>query len=37
VGKDAESILKARAELSDRELEKWVRESFMDKKGFIRE
>ena len=37
VGKDAESILKARAELSDRELEKWARESFMDKKGFIRE
>ena len=37
VGKDAESILKARAELSDRELEKWVRESYMDKKGFIRE
>ncbi len=37
VGKDAESILKARAELSDRELEKWVRESFMDKKGFIRQ
>lgn len=37
VGKDAESALKARAELSDRELEKWVRESFMDKKGFIRE
>jgi NAD(P)-dependent dehydrogenase (short-subunit alcohol dehydrogenase family) len=37
VGKDAEYILKARAELSDRELEKWVRESFMDKKGFIRE
>jgi NAD(P)-dependent dehydrogenase (short-subunit alcohol dehydrogenase family) len=37
VGKDAESILKARTELSDRELEKWVRESFMDKKGFIRQ
>ena len=37
VGKDAESILKARAELSERELEKWVRESFMDKKGFIRQ
>jgi NAD(P)-dependent dehydrogenase (short-subunit alcohol dehydrogenase family) len=37
VGKDAESILKARAELSDRELEKWVRESFMDKKGYIRQ
>jgi hypothetical protein len=25
------------AELSDRELEKWVRESFMDKKGLIRQ
>jgi NAD(P)-dependent dehydrogenase (short-subunit alcohol dehydrogenase family) len=37
VGKDAESIIKARAELSDRELEKWVRESFMDKKDFIRQ
>ena len=37
VGKDAESALKARAELSDRELEKWVRESFMDKKGLIRQ
>jgi short-subunit dehydrogenase len=37
VGKDAESVLKARAELSDKELEKWVRESYMDKKGFIRE
>ncbi|MDQ5869454.1 MAG: SDR family oxidoreductase [Thermoproteota archaeon] len=37
VGKDAESVLKARTELSDRELEKWVRESYMDKKGFIRQ
>jgi NAD(P)-dependent dehydrogenase (short-subunit alcohol dehydrogenase family) len=37
VGKDAESVLKARTELSDNELEKWVRESYMDKKGFIRE
>jgi NAD(P)-dependent dehydrogenase (short-subunit alcohol dehydrogenase family) len=36
VGKDAESVLKARTELSDRELEKWVRDSYMDKKGFIR-
>jgi short-subunit dehydrogenase len=34
--KDAESVLKARTELSDKELEKWVRESYMDKKGFIR-
>jgi short-subunit dehydrogenase len=37
VGKDAESIFKARNELSDRELEKWVRESYMEKKGFIRQ
>jgi NAD(P)-dependent dehydrogenase (short-subunit alcohol dehydrogenase family) len=37
VGKDAESVLKARTELPDNELEKWVRESYMDKKGFIRE
>jgi NAD(P)-dependent dehydrogenase (short-subunit alcohol dehydrogenase family) len=37
VGKDAESVLKVRAELSDKEMEKWVRESYIDKKGFIRE
>jgi short-subunit dehydrogenase len=37
VGKDAESIFRARNELSDRELEKWARESYMEKKGFIRE
>jgi NAD(P)-dependent dehydrogenase (short-subunit alcohol dehydrogenase family) len=37
VGKDAESVLKARRELSDKELEKWVRQSYMEKKGFIRE
>jgi NAD(P)-dependent dehydrogenase (short-subunit alcohol dehydrogenase family) len=36
VGKDAESLFKARNELSDRELEKWVRESYMEKKGFVR-
>ena len=36
VGEDAESILKARNELSDRELERWARESYMEKKGFIR-
>ena len=35
VGKDAESILKNRAQLSDVEMEKWARESYMDKKGFI--
>jgi len=37
VGKDAEYVLKVRTELSDKELEKWVRESYMDNKGFIRE
>ena len=36
VGKDGESILKFRGELSDKEMEKWARESYMDKKGFIR-
>ena len=36
VGKDAESLLKARTELSDRELEKWVHASYVEKKGFIR-
>ena len=30
VGKDAESIFKARAQLSDKELEQWARESYMD-------
>jgi NAD(P)-dependent dehydrogenase (short-subunit alcohol dehydrogenase family) len=37
VGKDAESIFKTRAELSDKELEQWVRASYMEKKGFIRQ
>ena len=37
VGKDAESIFKARAELSDKELEQWAREAYMEKKGFIRQ
>src|SRR2546425_5996297 len=37
VGKDAESIFKARAQLSDKEMEQWARESYMDMKGFIRE
>ena len=37
VGKDTESIFKARAELSDRELEQWARESYMKKKGYIGE
>jgi NAD(P)-dependent dehydrogenase (short-subunit alcohol dehydrogenase family) len=36
VGKDAESVLKRRAELSDIEMEEWARESVMEKKGFIR-
>jgi NAD(P)-dependent dehydrogenase (short-subunit alcohol dehydrogenase family) len=36
VGKDAESVIKVRSELSDKELEKWVRESFTEKKGFVR-
>jgi len=31
VGRDAESILKRRAQLSDSEMEKWVRESYMEK------
>jgi NAD(P)-dependent dehydrogenase (short-subunit alcohol dehydrogenase family) len=37
VGRDAESVLNARAELSDKELEQWVRESYIEKKGFIRQ
>jgi NAD(P)-dependent dehydrogenase (short-subunit alcohol dehydrogenase family) len=36
VGKDAESIFRARTELTDRDLEKWIRESYMEKKGFVR-
>lgn len=30
-------IIKARTELSDRDLEKWVRESYVEKKGFVRQ
>ncbi len=37
VGKDAEFALNVREKLSDKEMEKWARESYMDKKGFIRE
>jgi short-subunit dehydrogenase len=37
VGEDAEALFKARAQLSDKELEQWARESYMEKKGFIRE
>ena len=36
VGEDAESIFKTRAQLSDKEMEQWARESYMEKKGFIR-
>ena len=36
VGKDAESIFKARTELSDRELEQWARESYNGKERYIR-
>ena len=36
VGKDAESVLEKRAELSDREMEQWTRESYLEKKGFMR-
>jgi hypothetical protein len=37
VVKDAEYALKVIAKLSDKEMEKWARENYMDKKGFIRE
>ncbi len=37
VGRDVESVLKARTELSDIDLEQWVRESYREKKGFIRQ
>ena len=37
VGKDAVYASKVRAELSDKEMENWARESYMEKKGFIRE
>src|SRR5919107_5797696 len=33
VEKDAKSIFKVRAELSDKEVEQWARESYMEKKG----
>jgi NAD(P)-dependent dehydrogenase (short-subunit alcohol dehydrogenase family) len=35
VGKDAESLFKMRTELSDRQMENWVRESFVEKRGFV--
>lgn len=37
VGRDVESVLKARTEMSDIDLEQWVRESYREKKGFIRQ
>jgi hypothetical protein len=35
VGKDAVSIIKTRQNLSDKELENWVKESIFQQKGFI--
>lgn len=37
VGKDADNIFITRAKLSDKEMEQWSREAYMDKKGFIRQ
>jgi NAD(P)-dependent dehydrogenase (short-subunit alcohol dehydrogenase family) len=37
VGKDAESIFKVRAELPDIEVDQRARESYMEKKGFVRQ
>ena len=37
IGKDAESHFKKREELSDIELEQWVRGSYIEKKGFVRQ
>jgi hypothetical protein len=37
VGKDAEHVLKVLAKLSDKEMQKWAQENYMDKKGLIRE
>ncbi|HLN34692.1 MAG TPA: SDR family oxidoreductase [Nitrososphaeraceae archaeon] len=36
VGKDAISILENRKKLSDRDFEKWMMESLVDQKGFVR-
>ncbi len=36
VGKDAVSIIKTRQDLSDKEFEKWIKESIFQQKGFIR-
>ena len=35
VGKDADSIINARQNLSDKEFENWIKESFFQQKGFI--
>jgi hypothetical protein len=35
VGKDAVSIIKTRQNLSDKELENWIKESIFQQKGFI--
>ena len=35
VGKDAVSIIKTRQKLSDKEFEKWIKESIFQQKGFI--
>ena len=35
VGKDAASIINARQNLSDKEFENWIKESFFQQKGFI--
>jgi NAD(P)-dependent dehydrogenase (short-subunit alcohol dehydrogenase family) len=37
VGKDANFLFKTRAGLSDRDMEKWIRENYMEKKGFVRQ
>ena len=37
VGRDVESVLKARTEMSDLDLEEWGRESYRENKGFIRQ
>jgi NAD(P)-dependent dehydrogenase (short-subunit alcohol dehydrogenase family) len=36
VGKDADSIIKTRQNLSDKEFENWIKESIFQQKGFVR-
>ena len=36
VGKDADSIIKTRQKLSDKEFENWIKESIFQQKGFVR-